>query len=118
MLFSISKGSPTPSKPNPLNLPLSPPSRPPRSAKQVLLKVITEKPGDAVTSFENLSIGVKGEKVTLPPAPDSSAEASGPVLDWSTKTAALFVKPDEAPEGVPGPDLMADAGMYEWAGVR
>ncbi|GMH95821.1 hypothetical protein TrST_g12223 [Triparma strigata] len=84
---------------------------------QVLLKVITEKPGDAVTSFENLSIGVKGEKVTLPPAPDSSAEASGPVLDWSTKTAALFVKPDEAPEGVPGPDLMADAGMYEWAGV-
>ena len=84
---------------------------------QVLLKVITEKPTDAVTSFENLSVACKEEKVSLPPAPESSEEASGPVLDWATTSSALFVKADDPPEGVAAPDLMADATMYAWAGV-
>ncbi|GMI32439.1 hypothetical protein TrRE_jg4778 [Triparma retinervis] len=56
-------------------------------------------------------------KVTLPPAPEDPSTATGPVLDWATSTAALFVKPDEAPEGVPAPDLMKDATLYKWAGV-
>ncbi len=79
--------------------------------------MITEKPTDAVQSFENISAAAKSDRVRLPPPPSDPSPAEGPTLEWSKSSAALFVKPDEAPEGVPCDDLMADAAMYEWAGV-
>ena len=79
--------------------------------------MVTEKPTDAVSAFENLSIATKGARVALPEPPSDAADASGPVLEWATASSALFVKPDEDPAGVPGPDLLSDAALYEWAGV-
>lgn len=81
--------------------------------------MITEKRTDAVTAFESLSVATKAEKVTLPPPASVPDAASGPVLDWATKSSALFVKPDEdASAGVPAPDLLADSILYGWAGIN
>lgn len=83
-------------------------------------QVLTERPSDASAVFEHLSASVKEATVspadTTPPKGEQAAMASQ--LKWAQTSQALFVVPDEPPEGgAVVPDMLDEANMWEWGGV-
>ncbi|CAN0029291.1 unnamed protein product [Phaeothamnion confervicola] len=109
----------------------------------VLLKVLTERPADAAEMFEHLSVEARASRVAEPAAPEAVPEAAdatsapshgavlGPAasaakaarVKWAARAHAFFRQgrdggeEDEADSGVTVPDMMDEAGLWEWAGV-
>lgn len=106
-----------------------PPSLPPLSrwsrspwafSSGPLTQVLSERPSDASAVFEHLSASVKEGTVkpdsTTPSMGKQSAAAEQ--LKWAQTSQALFVVPDEPPEGgAVVPDMLDEANMWEWGGV-
>lgn len=94
---------------------------------EVILKLITEQPDNAVSVFEQISAGVKS--AAAPGAADrAGGQAAAPELAAAHKAAlgkaaALFKAPGEGDDGggggagEPVQDLTADAPLLAWAGV-
>ena len=89
---------------------------------EVLMKVLVEKPDDAVALFENLSTIVKQQAVAPAGSEgatfDQSPAARAAQLAWSDRSLGLFKKGEddaEAPEGLQ--DLQDESTMFEWANV-
>jgi len=85
-----------------------------------LLRIITERPADANAQLENISMAVR-EASFVPPKPDSSGPGSGAdndgALAWATATGALFRAAEGDAEPGEVPDMLDEAGLYEWAGA-
>lgn len=90
---------------------------------EVLMKVIAEKPGDAVAALAAISAAVK--TASLKPSPlggggaQGSAESRAARIAWASRMDTL-VEPTVPAEGVsPAPvqDLTDEAAYLEWAGV-
>lgn len=95
----------------------------------VLMKVVKEKPEDALSAFESLSLSVKQAHLAPPqykeiPSVASDAESKLRILaSLDQQTAAIKPKDqDEDDDGGEGgaqvPDLLAQAELFESAGVN
>jgi len=91
----------------------------------VLLHIVKEQPTDVLASFESLSVQIKNATLVpkqykeLPAIPQEPEEKKQ-LLAALDRTAALcqIVEDDDNREPAAIPDLMAQAGMFEWAGVN
>eukprot|EP00953_Heterococcus_sp_UTEX-ZZ885_P034561 17886-Heterococcus_DN1.PRE.1 len=87
---------------------------------EVLLKVLSDKTGNASEAFEQISIDVKQARhqAQQPVQTSSRAAAKSAQLKWATNAQALFSVPDEAAEGGPAiPDILDQASLWAAAGV-
>ncbi len=93
----------------------------------VILDVVREKPENALEAFESISVRVKKATTDptvykeIPPIPEQSEEHKR--LKESVDTTLHLISPvvDEdadIPEPVLIPDLVAEAQLLEWAGVK
>lgn len=84
---------------------------------ECLLKVLAERPGDALSLFENISASVKADKLRAneeAPVEDESVKAGQDA--WTKASAALLIPLEgEVPADVQ--DLVDASNMFEWAGV-
>ncbi|CAE7561820.1 Rsph4a [Symbiodinium sp. KB8] len=93
--------------------------------KEVVLKLITEQPGDALAAFEHVSAMVKastGAGTGAPPPVGAGAAAEAAAsqeqaLAWAKGGLELFVPGEEEEAGEPVQNLTDDANYLEWAGV-
>lgn len=94
----------------------------------VIQKIVTEDPSDAVGLFESLSSSVKQAKFDVAASTSASGGASAaadPAVKaaqdaWAASTEALFKAPEPADgvdEPAPVQDLTDEANYLEWAGV-
>lgn len=84
---------------------------------ECLLKVLSERPGDALSLFENISAAVKADKIRTneeAPVEDESVKAAQDA--WTTASTVLLTPLEgEVPADVQ--DLVDASNMFEWAGV-
>lgn len=93
---------------------------------ELILKIITDKPDDAVGVFEHLSALVKQNTFSASAAPEGGeskvdAVDAAATADWAAAAGKVLTAPEPA-DGVdePGPvqDLVDEANYLEWAGVN
>ena len=101
---------------------------------KVLLKVIKSSPEDALDSFESMSIQVKGESSATPQGTGRPTEEENALItEAATKQLHMIKAPKKTTVGEDGeeaeeeeeekepaviPDIVAQSGMLEWAGVE
>lgn len=92
---------------------------------ELLLKIVTEQPANALESFEQLSAKVKQAAFPVPSTSTrSGGEAAAPEVAAAVSArlkaeTALFSKPggEEGPAGEPVQDFTEESQYLEWAGV-
>ena len=85
---------------------------------KVLLKIITEKPGDANAMFEEISAGLRTtapKKLPLEGDVDELKPAKEAQLGWCASIGKLY---DQEEGEASYPDLMTEANVFEWAGLQ
>lgn len=89
----------------------------------VLATLLDQKPADALSAFESISLQLKTQQFTLDSAVPPEMPATIPETEssdvWHVNSSALLKAPEEEEDtdGMTTPNLLEDAHYLEWAGL-